>query len=156
MKRHATFVPLSREHHDGLLLATRLKQGGAALLRLWSHDPNWQAETVVRYFDDSLEAHFRVEEELLFPLAAALSGEGPALAERLVREHAELRDVVETFRRPQSQGGIREDLVRFGTLLEAHIRCEERELFPLLEELLRAEELESLGKRLRQFGGGRN
>lgn len=154
MKRHATFIPLSREHHDGLLLATRLKQGDAALLRLWSHDPNWQANVVVTYFDDSLDAHFRIEEEMIFPFASALPGEGPAMVTRLLLDHAGLRAIAEKLRRP-AQGSVRGDLVRFGTLLEEHIRCEERELFPLLEERLPAEDLESLGKRIRRDGGGK-
>jgi len=152
MKRHATFVPLSREHHDGLLLATRLMQGDDALLRLWSHDPNWQAAHVVRFFDDSLEGHFRLEEELIFPRASLLEPDGSGMVKRLVREHGELRGIAERLRRPL-QGSVRGELVRFGTLLEEHIRAEERQLFPMLEERLPAEELESLGARIRHLGG---
>ena len=54
MKRHDSLVPLSREHHDGLLLAVRLQQGRAALPRLWSHDLVWQAEYVTRFFGEHL------------------------------------------------------------------------------------------------------
>ena len=69
MKRHPAFVALSQEHHDGLLLATRLQQGTNALLRLWSHDLHWQSDYVVKFFDENLRQHFSVEEEIVFPVA---------------------------------------------------------------------------------------
>ena len=74
MKRHPGLIPLSREHHDGLLLATRLQQGRNALLRLWSHDLVWQAQYVVKYFREELIDHFATEEEIIFPLGAKIPG----------------------------------------------------------------------------------
>lgn len=143
MKRHPGLVPLSREHHDGLLLATRLQQGSAALLRLWSHDAAWQAEFVTRFFDDHLAAHFATEEETLFPLAADVPALAPTVAE-LTAEHAELRALAERLRR--AAGAERDEaLVRFGSILERHIRTEERVLFPGCEDNLAPADLERIG-----------
>jgi len=42
----------------------------------------------------------------------------------------------------------REKLNLFGELLDLHIRFEERELFPMIEENLSEEELKKLGEKL--------
>ena len=143
MKRHAGFVPLSREHHDGLLLATRLQQGRAALLRLWSHDPVWQAEYVVRFFDEHLLPHFTTEEEIVFPVARAVAGLEEVVRE-LLDEHREMRLLVTRLRSGDPDPAA--TLLRFGTILEHHIRTEERVLFQRCEERLEEAELERLGR----------
>jgi hemerythrin-like domain-containing protein len=148
MKRHSSFIPLSREHHEGLLLATRLQQGRNALLRLWSHDLNWQAEYIVKFFDDNLDTHFLIEETIVFPAARASNLNGGTIIQALLNEHAEMREMVEFFRHP-SQKKLECTLTRFGEILENHIRCEERELFPLCEEAFSEEELENIGKNIR-------
>lgn len=151
MKRFAGFVPLSREHHDGLLLATRLQQGRNALLRMWSHDLHWQAEYVVKFFDDNLETHFAAEEEAVFPEAEACPG-GGELAAALIAQHKELRAMAEFLRRPDEKK-LECTLVQFGQTLEEHIRREERELFPLMESTLSEERLEAVGRALRARTG---
>jgi len=148
MKRHSSFIPLSREHHDGLLLATRLQQGRNALLRLWSHDLHWQAEYVVKFFDENLDAHFTIEESVVFPAVRTSVPTGQDIVQRLLDEHAEMREIVEFLRHP-TQKKLECTLTRFGEILEQHIRCEERELFPLCENTLPEEQLERLGKNIR-------
>lgn len=148
MKRHQSFVPLSREHHDGLLLATRLQQGRKALLRLWSHDLQWQAEYVVKFFDDNLATHFRTEEESIFPLAQTeIPGTGQVIKE-LLDEHAEMRSIVESLRNPDLKK-LECSLTTFGQILEHHIRTEERIFFPMCEESLSEKSLENMGQLIR-------
>lgn len=141
MKRHPALVALSQDHHDGLLLAVRLQQGTKALERLWSHDPAWQAAEVVRFFGEHLERHFAVEENVLFPLADRYLV-GDPVVDRLRSEHAELRRRAGALRAPS--GDVREQLRRFGELLERHIRTEEREFFPACEERIPESELQRL------------
>lgn len=144
MKRHDSFIPLSREHHDGLLLATRLQQGRNALLRLWSHDLQWQAGYVVQFFDDHLENHFRTEEEIIFPLAEKyFRTDQEPIIRRLAEEHCELKELVAFLRHPEEKK-LECTLVRFGEILERHIRSEERELFPMCEESFPKEYLEKI------------
>jgi len=154
MKRHLAFIPLSREHQDGLILATRLQQGRKALLRLWSHDLNWQAEYVVKFYDDSLSTHFDVEEKLVFPLAQIYFGEKAKIVQRLYEEHSSMKSMVESFPRP-NQKILGENLTNFGKLLEAHIHCEERDFFPFCEKIIPEEKLNELGSKIKQFKDGK-
>jgi hemerythrin-like domain-containing protein len=144
LRRHASLVPLSREHHDGLLLATRLQQGRAALPRLWSHDLAWQAQYVTKFFDEHLAAHFATEEEYLFPPGALLPGMAPVV-EELRAEHDELRSLAHALRTAPGQD-LECTLTRFGQILEHHIRTEERAFFPACEEHLPAAELERIAR----------
>ena len=139
MKRDQALVTLSRDHHDGLLLAVRLQQGKKALLRLWSHDPFWQAKYVVKFYEDHLISHFEAEEKILFPLVAQYVKDSSVI-NKLVEEHKEMRGYVDSFRHPEEKK-LECNLEQFGKLLESHIRCEERELFPLCEESIPGESL---------------
>jgi hemerythrin-like domain-containing protein len=150
MKRHDSLVPLSREHHDGLLLAVRLQQGEKALERLWSHDPAWQAAEVVRFFDAHLAEHFRTEEEELFSEASALPGMGEVVR-TLVEEHASLRSLAQGFRSGAVSPAL---LAQFGEILERHIRSEERVLFPACQEQLPEATLARLASVIGQRHGG--
>ena len=150
MKRHDTLTPLSRDHHDGLLLATRLQQGNKALLRLWSHDPGWQASYVVRFYDEDLAPHFEAEEKILFPLARKHIHDPRDIIDRLLAEHEKMRSMIDSFRRPEPKT-LESTLKEFGTILEKHIRCEERELFPLCEETIPPKELEHAGASIARY-----
>ncbi len=147
MKRHTSLVPLSQEHHDGLLLAVRLQQGRAALPRLWSHDLRAQAAFVTRFFAEHLTDHFAAEEEHLFPAAAAANPGLKAAAKELLAEHAELRALADSLPAADEKH-LECSLMRFGQLLEHHIRSEERVFFPACEEHLPSAELERIGRAL--------
>ena len=106
--------------------------------------PASRAREVIAFFAGHLEAHFRAEEEALFPfLEARLDGEDPmrALMCRLRSEHrrfAELRDEIASS---LSAGrSVEAALAEFADLLETHVRAEERELFARFPEDLSSEE----------------
>lgn len=149
-KRHPALVPVSRDHHEGLLLALRLQQGEKALLKLWSHDTSWQASVVVDFFRDHLIRHFAVEEEKVFPLALAeVPGSAPTV-EKLKHQHAWVRETVAAMKGRESSV-TRDELVTFGQKLEEHIRIEDRELFPMMEEHLGSERLGKLEKEVQEY-----
>ena len=150
MKRHPAFVSLSQEHHDGLLLATRLQQGTNALLRLWSHDLHWQAEYVVKFFDDNLLQHFSVEEEIVFPVARQYLSDHSGMVQKLIGQHEEMRTIVESLRLPVEEK-LQSLLIQFGKILEAHIRIEEREFFPLCETQIPEDQILAMGKRINEL-----
>lgn len=147
MKRHPAFVALSQEHHDGLLLATRLQQGTNALLRLWSHDLHWQSEYVVKFFDDNLRQHFSVEEEIVFPVARQYLPEHSGMVQKLVDQHNDMISIAESLRIPVEEK-LQNLLTQLGKILEAHIRIEEREFFPLCEARIPEEQIRAMGKRI--------
>jgi hemerythrin-like domain-containing protein len=139
MERSDALTPLSRDHHHGLFVAMKLKRAdresaGAAkeeFLKFW-HREGWR--------------HFRIEEEVLLP---AYARHAPATEEAVVRvltDHVDLRRGgadLEADVEPSL-----ESLREFGGRLEAHIRHEERVLFPRIEAALPDEELARLGAEL--------
>ncbi|MBI3194749.1 MAG: hemerythrin domain-containing protein [Ignavibacteriae bacterium] len=149
MERHESLIPFSREHHEGLLLAVRLQQGKQALERLWSHDPKWQAEYVVKFFEEHLEQHFDAEERFLFPQAEKFFGENSRIIEWLRNEHVDMKNEIEFFRNP-NPAELETRLKNFGQLLESHIRCEEREFFPMFEDLVDEQEIVEIGRKLKE------
>lgn len=124
LKRAVELQDLSRDHHHALVLALRCSRAAAsgdeaALRAIW--------EAAREALDDELEPHFGIEERTLFnPLLAC--GED-ALVWRALQEHARLRELL-------TQPCQRETVRAFGALLRAHVRFEERELFPCAERTL--------------------
>ena len=141
MKRHPGLVPLSHDHHHALSQARRLRRaaGSAPAARLDA------AAGFIDFFDRETAAHFREEEDVLFPLFALHADEPPPeLAEVLV-QHARLRALVGRLRGEAASGEVgTETLAEIGVLLDEHVRLEERRLFPLLEEAIPDEELAAL------------
>jgi hemerythrin-like domain-containing protein len=145
-KRHPSLIPLSREHHFGLLLAFRLCRGLPPTRRP-SDSPQEQAADTVRFFHDNLAAHFRAEEEVLFPATRACLPQTATLLDTLTAEHAEMRTQVEHLTQaPRDEATLPASLKTFGELLERHIRREERELFPLYEAHMPEAEAARLGE----------
>ena len=132
-KRHPSLVPLSREHHHGLLLAFRIKHGLPKTRR--PHDsPQEQAADAVRFFRESLTPHFAAEADILFPAIRAMRPQTSPLLDQLMQEHTALRELVHHIdQQPPAGPQLTALLAAFGTLLERHIRREERELFPVYE-----------------------
>jgi quercetin dioxygenase-like cupin family protein len=145
--RHAALVPLSHDHHHGLVLARRMARARSAPER------SAAAEAFAAFIAGEGGEHFREEEELLFPLVALAAGDPCALVDRALLEHGRLRAAAARFRRA-GDALDPADLEATAALFEAHIRCEERELFPLAERIA-ARELESLVLPARVPAGGR-
>ncbi len=137
MKRSPALAPLSRDHHVALEVALRLRRATNATL-----------EQAVKHFldfwDRQGEHHFVVEERLVLPALPDDDAEWAAATERVRDEHAEIRN-----RASALPGGLSLDAAHeLAALLSAHVRYEERQLFPLLEERLSREALAALGRAL--------
>ncbi len=128
MKRHLSLQPLSDDHHRALVLARHLRRSSATD----AAEIESLAREVRHEFEVDLERHFCAEEDRLLPI---LAKRGAAeLAERAADDHARLRSLV--------RGPWRQDTaLDIGTLLEKHVRFEERVLFPEAESLLSEDEL---------------
>ena len=137
MKRSAALAGLSRDHHEALAVALRLRRSETLTAAE-------AAERFAEYFARRGERHFELEEAVLVPLFPSLP-DGEALRERLLREHAALRKRGAPVAAGQAPV---DDLHRLGEALEAHVRFEERELFPLLERELSDADLAEVGKSL--------
>lgn len=86
-------------------------------------------QRVLQAFSEELEPHFQIEEQSLLPLLR--SAENKPLEQRTLEDHQQLRALINGLRRNDPDA-----LDSFGKLLMAHVRFEERELFPALESLM--------------------
>ncbi len=128
MPRSAALLSLSREHHASLVMARAARKAAE------SGDKALYKTTMARiqaHWQTVLAAHFAQEEELLRRMGDALDPEWVA---RVFAEHRELRTLACESNAPDPAAR----LSRFGDLLAAHVRFEERVLFPQLESRLGA------------------
>lgn len=147
--RHPALVPLSHDHHHGLALALRcrkqalgqLKPVGAAGLRD-------RADECLKFYANNLVAHFRAEEEVLFPALRGLTPGSAAVIDDLLSEHSEIRELMFKI---ETGGGLAKLIFDLGDLLERHIRKEERELFPLFEDHAEEVKAEAVGAAVKKI-----
>ena len=152
MKRHVSLVPLSREHHEGLVMAQRLILGrstnpGAA----WPSEPEQQVGRLLEFFGTALGRHFDLEERHLFPLVIAELADRDATAQTLItgltKDHGAMRAMIREFEEdPTTRLDTR--LPAFGKRLRGHIQTEERELFERIQAVCSPEVLAELEKRI--------
>jgi hemerythrin-like domain-containing protein len=136
IKRSKHLVNLSRDHHEGLLIVWKIRQG----FRL-DISPD-RIINFVRYaFDTHLKEHFREEEELLFNKMNS-----DELVAKAVEQHANIRELVTELTTKPGQAAAQ--LEAFANQLEEHIRFEERILFTHLEQSLAAAVLAKIGLEL--------
>jgi tellurite resistance-related uncharacterized protein len=108
VKRHPSLVSLSRDHHHALVLA---------------RDARRDAGDIAKRFEEELAPHFALEERELVRRCVDYGEPLATLAKRVVADHEALRALVAS---PSD----------FGAKLEEHVRFEEREWFPAIEEHL--------------------
>lgn len=150
MKRHASLIPLSHDHHDTLVVAQGLIRGRPTAPRSdWPTDRRAQADRVAAFYESTLRPHFAAEEADVFPLAERLLPHHADLVEALRKDHADLR--AEILALPaRSDADLAARLPALGARLEAHVRSEERVLFEAVQQAASPAELERLGARLAQ------
>ena len=138
MKRDTNIIPLSRDHHYGLLFCWKIRQGitkGVELDRIRLY--------VLDFWKHHLEQHFREEETLLFKDVF------DPLCVKVIEEHRQIQHLVQNIR----NGGawVRSNYTVLADLLDKHIRFEERQVFPFLEQRLSAERLSEVGEQLNRL-----
>ncbi|MCB9339025.1 MAG: hemerythrin domain-containing protein [Lewinellaceae bacterium] len=132
IKRHTALQPLSREHHHGLLLSWKIRQG----LKL-----NIEPARIKKYTDwfweNHLQQHFEFEEKFIFPIL----DEGDKMVKRAKKEHGRLRRLFTSPKQP-----IEVNLSLIEEELVAHIRFEERILFNEIQKIANEKQLALLEK----------
>ena len=125
MNRHAALIQFSHDHHHGLVEARRLRRAAAA----GPGERRQAAAAFLASFERETKPHLRDEEERLFPLLVGGGERATELLGRALLEHQEI------YALARDLTGDAEDMQRLAGLLDAHIRFEERTLFPLIEEV---------------------
>jgi hemerythrin-like domain-containing protein len=149
--RHSSLIALSRDHHHGLALALRCrKQSLGQIKPMGLAGLRQRAEEFRNFFYRTLIPHFRAEEEVLFARLRGQVPESQSIIDQLACEHEAIRSAMLQL---ESASGLGKIIFDLGDLLERHIRKEERELFPLLEKHLDAQEAEDIGEAIRKVLG---
>jgi hypothetical protein len=141
MKRDAALVSLSQGHHQALVVAQKLRR---------AEDPIAveARAALAAFWPVSGRGHFRLEEEVLLPAFAAHGDAHHPLVARVLCDHVAIRHRAEVVLGGGDAGVA--DLHELGGLLAAHVRLEEHELFPLIEQAMPANSLAAVAAALEQ------
>lgn len=127
--RHPSLQPLSREHHFSLLLCWKIRKGLEQAIEV-----KRLQDYILYIWENQIAEHFDIEENLILPIL----GEEHGGVIRARKEHRLLRRLflspVYTYK----------TINRIEETLEKHIRFEERELFPLVQETASLEDWQKL------------
>ena len=132
IKRHPAIVSFSKDHHFGLLLVWKIRQGLAKAI-----NPERITDYVLYAFDNDLRQHFSEEERLMFSKLPAAD----PLRQQAENEHAAIYSLAEKLGCDRTNEQL---LTRFAQDLQDHIRFEERTLFTYMQEKLEAADLETI------------
>jgi iron-sulfur cluster repair protein YtfE (RIC family) len=128
-KRHEGLMPLTHDHHHALAQARRLR----VTAKESDEERLGQAREFLDFFGSETLTHFREEEEVVFPLIVDQSEAEPSLI-RLMVEHLRIHAGVRDLRAEVAAGTVASGtLTNIASLLEEHIRFEEKTVFPLIE-----------------------
>lgn len=144
MKRDPALASLSRDHHQALFVAQKLRRATA-------ETAGEARDAVLCFWEQHGRGHFRLEEEVLLPAYAGYGDPHHPLVARALCDHAAIRHRVDTIARdPDAKvAGLHE----LGAHLGAHVRLEERQLFPLIERAMPAAQLAAVAVALEQAEG---
>ena len=143
LKRHPALVPLSRDHHYALRQALWLRRAAKAA----------ETATAVRvareylaFHRDELVAHMADEDDVVFP---ALEPFDRPATDRLRREHREVHELTARLgARLDEKSDPRPLMSEIASLLDDHVRYEERAYFMAVQERLPDTVLQGVGEAL--------
>lgn len=144
MKRHKSLYPFSHDHHHGLILVQLIKKNAPKYKNL-PNTIDGKVEYTIYFYNTELVKHFHNEEVILFPPAKVKDESLDKLIKEIILEHKKIRNIVESLKTTNHYEDVLDEL---GNFLESHIRKEERELFPEIEKVLSATELEQIASDL--------
>lgn len=131
IKRSKELAPLSREHHDGLLFAWKIKQGLAngTSIDLLVNYTRW-------FWLNHIKPHFKDEEKVLVKFLPANN----PLVQQMIKEHEQIRDLIISLDQEANENSLQ----LLAEFINNHIRFEERKLFVYAEEILTPEQLNEI------------
>jgi hemerythrin-like domain-containing protein len=136
IKRNKHILQLSKDHHFTLLFCWKIRQGVKKQI-----DPERIKKYVQYFWQEHIQTHFREEEEILFKPV-----EDDKVQKALNDHQAIKNQVTEVLQLPNDIST--EALLMLADMVDAHIRYEERALFPHLETVLTENQLELIGEQL--------
>ncbi|MBX9686961.1 MAG: hypothetical protein K2X27_09680 [Candidatus Obscuribacterales bacterium] len=147
IKRDSFLKPVSRDHGLLLVLVQRLQKAAQASkedrISLASEIRNRLAELSIQYISD--------EEQSL-----ALLNFDTTLAEEISQEHKKIRDSLEAFSRLSDEELETEEFIELASLIEDHVRWDEKAVFPYIQREITDCERQILEERSANLEAGRS
>lgn len=138
-RRHDALHPLTHHHHHALVAAMKLKRAGTEKNELTIEELKRDLHD---FWEPGGQEHFREEEEIVLPVYSRYAKLDIAEIIQMLLEHVRIRGLVwEVLETPDDPI---ERMNELGQLLEAHVRLEERVVFPMIEDALPEEALHKL------------
>jgi hemerythrin-like domain-containing protein len=137
MKRDVSLQPLSRQHHDALMACLMIEKG------VRKHtDLKILQDFTRQVWENDISRNFTLEENYLVPHLR--QNKFPEyILQSLLRDHELLRVLSQ---RILNGGASYQGFLAFSTLLEQHIRFEERLVFEKAQEMVPEQELMKVGE----------
>ncbi|MFS4493515.1 hemerythrin domain-containing protein [Maribacter sp. 2308TA10-17] len=131
LKRHKALIPLSHDHHHGLLLCWKIRMGFSKKIEL-----NRIKRYVDWFYENHIKPHFELEEQHIFPIL----GNHDELVKKAIAQH---KSLIKLF---TDNEDVEESLKAIEKELSLHIRFEERFLFSEIQRVATEKQLASLYK----------
>jgi hemerythrin superfamily protein len=153
---------IKKDHERVNELFTRYNGGGTltGLVRRMTGNgvSSRQKRTTLQTICRELDVHARVEEEIFYPAVRATGD--PELAKQLdeaFREHAGVKEQIASLRATPDADDVDERVSKLQGDVDHHVREEENEMLPRVEDLIPESERAALGRRMqgrkRALGG---
>lgn len=144
MKRHTSLISLSREHHGALILARLLRQDAPSYKGLPGDAPG-KAEYALNFYQEEMIEHFH-EEEKVISLVRGINPELDILFHEMEQEHTQLHELFSLINNNSDLPG---HLDKLGRVLEDHVRKEERQIFPMIQDNCSEDVLNTIAETLK-------
>lgn len=138
IKRSKHILQLSKDHHFTLLFCWKIRQG------LKQHiDTERIKKYVQEFWEKDMQEHFREEENILF---APVNDDK---VRKAIEDHQQIKQQVKLIETLTGEA-VAKLLSTLANQVDAHVRYEERELFPHLEATLTETQMEAIGGQLKK------
>ena len=138
MKRDRALVALSHDHHQALFQAQRMR-------RATPEDLDSVRHAALAFWMEDGSKHFRIEEEVLLPAFATVHDPADEAVARVLVDHVWIRAQMTALAEERLD---LDEVHALGECLDAHVRHEERVLFPMIERALDPDALAILGRQI--------
>lgn len=138
IRRSKHILQLSKDHHFTLLFSWKIRQG-----LKYGVDAGRIKKYVQYFWEKDMLGHFREEENILF--APVKNAE----VEKAIEDHRQIKEQIQLLETLTGEDAAKL-LSALADKVDAHVRYEERELFPHLEKVLTETQLEAISALLKK------
>lgn len=159
MKRHPSLHPLSEHHHHALVQALGIRRAADVPEAERSAALEKAGRALLDHWKATGRKHFQEEEDILLPAFSRHTelNEDPTVM-KMLAQHTQIRAQMEQLETLLSTKqpvdfDVDAEVVALGALLHEHVRLEEDELFPRIEDVLGEDEMDAIGQRFTRLHG---